>query len=231
MEHVRIQPTPAATVIVLRPAEEGFEVLMVERHSRGFFGKLVVFPGGAVDEIDHSGLAESVINSQSEDRAFRAAAIRELAEETGLLALAGRVGGSAGRRGRDIYEAARLEGAALAGDELVLVSRWVTPEMAPRRFDTFFYLLPTVSTPPVDLDKNELVGHSWVTPAVALSRYQVGDWPMILPTLAHLRWLRRRGSIADAVDSARGADGRSQIEPHRADDGSLVPTLLPADVP
>jgi hypothetical protein len=119
----------------------------------------------------------------------------------------------------------------MPGDELVLVSRWVTPEMAPRRFDTLFYLATVADTPEVRLDSAELLEHFWVTPSEALERHDSGDFPMVLPTLAHLRWLERRSSITDAIDSARGADGRSLIKPERAHDGSILPILLPAETP
>lgn len=52
---------------------------------------------------------------------------------------------------------------------------------------------------------------------------------MILPTIAHLRWLVRRSSIEDAMVSSRGADGRTLIEPKRVEDGSILPILLPED--
>lgn len=73
------------------------------------------------------------------------------------------------------------------------------------------------------------VFHAWVTPDQALRRAASGDWAMILPTLAHLRWLSRRFSIEDALASAAGADGRTLIRPRLIEDGSLVPVHLPAD--
>jgi hypothetical protein len=100
---------------------------------------------------------------------------------------------------------------------------------APRRFDARFYLLVAEDPPPVRLDDSELVDSVWATPEDALARYSKGEWPMILPTLAHLRWLARRDSPVDALDSARGADGRTLIEPRVEPDGSLVRVYLPGD--
>ncbi|MEA1902229.1 MAG: NUDIX hydrolase [Actinomycetota bacterium] len=224
-----IHPDPAATVIVLRPVESTFEVLMVHRHARGFFGSLVVFPGGGVDDVDQGELARSVVPGHGGDHDHRAAALRELAEEAGLVATPNGVIASPDLRGEDLYRDLSSTGTELDSESLVLVSRWVTPEGAPRRFDTRFYLLATTGTPAVSLDTDELVGFSWTTPEHALSRYQSGDWPMVLPTLAHLRWLALRSSIDEAIRSAQGADGRSVIEPIRADDGSLVPILVPSE--
>ena len=110
-----------------------------------------------------------------------------------------------------------------------LISRWVTPELSTRRFDTRFYLLASAEPPPVRLDTTELVSFDWVTSGEALGRSASGEWPMILPTIAHLRWLVRRSSIEDAMVSSRGADGRTLIEPKRVEDGSILPILVPED--
>ncbi len=224
-----VDPDPAASIIVLRPCQERFEILMVQRHSRGFFGSLVVFPGGGVDPIDRSDLAATLVDGDNEDHDHRSAALRELAEETGLLAARGGIRRSPDLRGDELFEYVGAAGVVLAGESLVLVSRWVTPEFAPRRFDTRFYLLAVEETPTVRLDSEELVRYAWATPEAALDRYESGEWPMIHPTLAHLRWLSRRSSISDAVASARGADGRTLIEPTRAEDGALIAISLPVE--
>ncbi|MFQ5522671.1 MAG: NUDIX domain-containing protein [Acidimicrobiia bacterium] len=225
-----VSPDPAASVVVVRPGGASLEVLMVRRRDRGFFGSLVVFPGGGVDTVDRSPLAFGVVSGDAEDQAHRAAALRELAEETGLLITTRGVGLAPDLRDEDLYRALRSQGVSLAGDSLVLLSRWVTPIGAPRRFDARFYLLVVDDPPDVRLDTSELVEHAWTTPDEALARYSKGEWPMILPTLAHLRWLARRSSPADAVASARGADGRTLINPRVEPDGSLVRVYLPGEV-
>lgn len=224
-------PEYAASVIVLRPGADKFDVLMVERPSRGFFGGLVVFPGGKVDPVDKTELARSVVSGESEDGEFRRAALRELAEETGLAATGSGVVVAPTGRDDALYKAILDSGDTLAGESLVLISRWVTPEAAPRRFDTLFYLLSTSMTPEVRLDEEELVDHAWVSPAEALRRHYDDEWKMISPTLAHLRWLQRRTSIKDALASASGADGRTLIEPRRIGDGSIIPIHMPAELP
>ena len=69
-------PRPAATVVVLRDAPAGPEVLMVRR-TRGasFMADAWVFPGGRVDASD---------GSPSDDEAFANAASRELREEAAI---------------------------------------------------------------------------------------------------------------------------------------------------
>jgi len=65
-----VDPKPAATVVVLRPAIDGLEVLLTRRAAAMRFGAdMYVFPGGRLDpgDADH-----------------RAAAVRETLEETGI---------------------------------------------------------------------------------------------------------------------------------------------------
>ena len=57
MEAPLVEARPAATVMLIRDSGAGIEVLVVRRRPRGFFGGLTVFPGGAVDAVDASGLA------------------------------------------------------------------------------------------------------------------------------------------------------------------------------
>ncbi len=195
---------------------------MVERNSRGYFGNFVVFPGGSVDDSDRRGVPD-------EDGAVRRTAIRELAEEAGILLTTRGPLAAPQAKGEMFYRWLEDSGVETTPESLVLVSRWVTPEIAPRRFDTRFFLAAGGGEPEVRIDTEELVGFRWVTPTEALQRHENGNWAMILPTLAHVRWLQRRETIEDALSSARGADGRSLIQPRLMEDGSLLPIHLPAE--
>ncbi|MGB8359762.1 MAG: NUDIX hydrolase [Acidimicrobiia bacterium] len=205
-------PDPAATVILLREGDP-FDVLMVERNGRGMFGSMLVFPGGRVDSED---VPEGF--DTADDVPHRNAAIRELAEETGILLTP-----------HGAVASQTIDGRATAASSLVLVSRWVTPEFAPRRFDTRFYLASCDDPPDVVIDGNELVGHAWLGPEEALNRTEKGDARMVLPTISHLRWLCRRSSVEEAFESAHGADARTLVKPSLVEDGSLIPILLPAE--
>ena len=133
------------------------------------------------------------------DHAFRRAAVRELAEEVGIAA--------------DV-------------DSLAFISRWVTPTMFPRRYDTHFYLVPLASALSLTLAVDELEEASYITPAAALGAHQAQQWPMVLPTLAHLRWLARFTTIDQALASTRRAR-LDPVTPAIAADGSLVPVDIP----
>jgi len=224
-----VQPRPAASVLLVRDIESRLEVLVVERPGHGYFGGLYVFPGGAVDPVDHGELARRVVSGPAQDHEFRAAALREVAEEVGLALTTGGVVAAPDLRGENLFESFDGNGSRLDGERLVLISRWVTPPFAPVRFDTWFYVAAVENCPPIRLDPNELIGHMWADPKEVLAMHERGDLALVLPTLAHLRWLTRRADVDDVLASARGADGRTRIEPSAMEDGSLVPIHLPAD--
>lgn len=71
-------PRPAATVLVLREAAAGLEVLLVRRgRSAPFMADAHVFPGGRVDDAD---------GPMGDEMAARRCALRELREEVRLVA-------------------------------------------------------------------------------------------------------------------------------------------------
>src|SRR5438270_7138335 len=155
-------PRQAATVILLRGGDESLEVLLVRRTPKArFMGGVWVFPGGAVDAEEGDG-----------DRAHRAAAIRELAEEAAI----------------------ELE----LPDELVKFSRWITPAQVQIRFDTHFFLAPLPAGQEARIDGEECVEHGWFTPAAALAAHRAGELALVLPTIKHREQLSEFGS-ADAL--------------------------------
>lgn len=206
---------PASTVLVVRSTGE-LEVLMVRRPDRGFFGGLMVFPGGAIEDCDLE------IGGAYPDSEFRVAGIRETAEEVGFVITDSGHVSAPPKRGRDLLADVRVSGEKLGLDRMILVSRWLTPRFAPTRFDTRFYLVAFDGDPDIVLDPAEIEEHFWLSPSEALSRHAAGNWPMILPTIVHLRWLARWRTKEDAVEAARGADGMTIIEPISKDGNLLV---------
>lgn len=205
----------AATVLPVRDGDAGLEVLMLRRNlDSGFVPGAYLFPGGAVDAGDDDGAHDP----------FRVAAIRECFEEAGLL-LARDAGGAhpdtAGARfaaHRDAVAAGRLsiqrvcasEGLTLAVDELHPLSRWVTPQGAPRRYDTrFFVALAPLQQAPMH-DDREAVDHLWIRPGDALARNRRGGYELILPTLMSLRTLAEHDASGDLIASLLQRD----VHPH-----------------
>lgn len=96
------RPRPAATIVLLRPADPGPELLLVRRvRSAGFVPGAWVFPGGRVDADDATedlvARVEGLAPEDAADRlglpsdavppaiAYYVAAVREAFEETGIL--------------------------------------------------------------------------------------------------------------------------------------------------
>lgn len=214
MSDSTIFPRPASSVVMIREGSADLEVLMVERPPRGFFGGLMVFPGGAVEDCDVE-LASTL------DDQHRVAAVRETAEEVGILITGAAPRPSPAARGATLLAEVGADRVRAAASQLILISRWITPSSAPKRYDTWFFLAGVDGDPEITLDREELVGHCWVTPRNALRRLEAGDWNMILPTVSHLRWLSRFSSRADAEMAASGTDGLTIIEPVTLADGTL----------
>jgi recombination protein RecT len=223
---------PASTVITLRPTARGFEVLMVRRvRSAVFMGGAYVFPGGALDEVDGSSLAERAVRweGDAEELPWRAAALRELAEEAGVFLTdppGARVAGS----GAELYRALIQAGAAFDARGLVYYSNWVTPRGAPRRFDARFYAVVVPAGTVAGADRAEVTEACWVDPAEALRRSQEGSWQVELPTRKHLEVMAACDRAEKVLAGAPHPGAMARVEPRFAfePDGSHR-VLLPGE--
>ncbi|KAJ3102916.1 Nucleoside diphosphate-linked moiety X motif 19, mitochondrial [Phlyctochytrium planicorne] len=149
-----------------RASESEFRVLMLKRNSRGLFGNLHVFPGGAVDVSDLDGQWDKIIRTgvdvqqsapQRDLRRFAVAAIRETFEECGLSLLepAPKWTESEAAEWRNkVHEDASTFTAlctkyktAPSLSKLVHWAHWITPEIEKKRFDTQFFLTVLPYTP------------------------------------------------------------------------------------
>jgi 8-oxo-dGTP pyrophosphatase MutT (NUDIX family) len=185
-------PRPAATVIVLRGGADGLEVLLVQRNPKArFMGGAWVFPGGAVDKEEGHG-----------DSALRAAALRELDEEAGIV---------------------------LADPmELVPFSRWITPAQVKTRFDTWFFLAPLPEGAVPAVDGQEVVDLRWFGPADALEASRQGELLLVFPTIKHLEQLSVFASADELLEYARGQEIRP-VQPRVLVSGETARVVLPGE--
>jgi 8-oxo-dGTP pyrophosphatase MutT (NUDIX family) len=213
---------PAATILMLR--DDPFEVLMVKRHHQiDFAAGAIVFPGGKTHAGDHDPRWEERCmgwgDALPHKRPLRIAAIREAYEEAGIL-LARHLGG-APFRGDDRASAARedigkdrrpfidlineldlyLDLAALS-----VFARWITPEIVPRRFDTWFYVAKAPDEQLAVCDGSETVDAEWIHPLEALRLGEAGERTVIFPTRMNLKLLAEASSAEDAVVRARARE-------------------------
>jgi 8-oxo-dGTP pyrophosphatase MutT (NUDIX family) len=184
-------PRLAATVILLRGGSETLELLLVQRNPASrFMGGAWVFPGGSVDRGEGQG-----------DRASRAAAVRELAEEAAI---------------------------AIDDAHLVPFSRWITPAEVKIRFDTWFYLAPAPPDADARPDGSEVVDARWYAPAAALEARQRGELFLVFPTIKHLEQLTGFASADELLAHARGREIHP-VQPRVFLQGETARIVLPGE--
>lgn len=209
---------PASAVVVIRDGVAGsahtggIEVYVHRRHrDMTFAAGVVAFPGGGVDPEDLvtpvPGEADWARRLGVEDaivaRSFVAAAVRELAEETGLV---------------------------VTPADLAPWAHWITPTFQQRRYDTWFFLLALPDdTSPRDVS-GETEGVAWVRPADELHRAAAGESMLMPPTRAVLADLAAYDSVAAALAAANGRRVDT-VEPSWELDGEHVVLRLPSWVP
>ena len=102
----------SATAVLLREAEAGFEVLMLQKAASINYGGSWVFPGGLCEDQDAAS-AESEFGSNDRTQVAIATVLRETQEETGLV---------------------------LSPDQLQPFSNWLTPKLKIKRYNTLFFV-------------------------------------------------------------------------------------------
>lgn len=224
-----------------------------------FVGGAYVFPGGAVDDHDRHENLESVCVGRTDadashqlgiergGLAYWVAAIRESFEEAGVLLARGADGeriqfndpvvderfqahrqavDSGARRLVDICED---EGLQLEVDDIFYFSHWITPEGAPRRYDTRFFVAraPLGQTPLHD--DHEVIANLWIRPADALAQHRAGQFDLIFPTLRTLEVLERFATADELILAAAAIQDVPAILPKIVEDASGYRILLPGD--
>jgi 8-oxo-dGTP pyrophosphatase MutT (NUDIX family) len=156
--------------VPLRDGQQGLEVLLLRRSTRGTFGGMWVFPGGQVDRTDAPDHAGELPDAHL--AAARRAAVREAREEAGL---------------------------ELDAEGLVTLSFWLPPPEAARRFATWFFLAAAAEQPDVVIDQREIHEHRWYSPAAAMAARDAGRIELLPPTFMTLWWLARRADVSSAL--------------------------------
>ena len=118
--------------------------------------------------------------------------------------------GEAGHRACAVRELGEEAGIELAADEeLVLFSRWITPEVVSRRFDAWFFLALAPAHSPPKPDGVETTEARWFQPQEALDAQAAGDLVLAFPTISQLQELTPFATSELAIDAYR----EREIEP------------------
>ncbi|MCO8128048.1 NUDIX domain-containing protein [Acidimicrobiia bacterium EGI L10123] len=234
-DEATVVPRPAATVMLLRDRADGMEVLLLQRAaSTPFVPGAHVFPGGAVDDgdADHDDIvdglaaeeADRILGVQSGGRAYWLAAVRECVEEAGVVLAIDADGRSVTDQHpvftdldatrdaledgtRTLADLYREHGLRVPLDRVAYVSRWITPELSPRRYDARFFAAAMVEGQDAGADGWEAVDAGWWKPTQALADWQAGRIELIEPTVVSLQLLCRFTSTVEALDAIRCGAG------------------------
>jgi 8-oxo-dGTP pyrophosphatase MutT (NUDIX family) len=113
--------------------------------------------------------------------------------------------GEEGHRAAAVRELHEEAGIDLPGDEeLILFSRWITPEVVSRRFDAWFFMALAPAHTPPEPDGVETVEARWFEPRAALDAQATGELVLAFPTISQLESLLPYGTAAEAIEAHRG---------------------------
>lgn len=127
-----------------------------------------------------------------------------------------------------VREAREEAGLVLSADDLVLVSRWITPTPLPKRFDTWFFA-GLGSDAPIEIDGAEIHDHRWMSPRAALDAQRAGEIELPPPTFVTITFLAEHGCAADAL-SVLGRGPMQTFEPRLHPIAGGAVTLYAGDV-
>ena len=223
----RQPPRPAATVVLLRSAAGGPEVLMLRRNkSASHFGGLYVFPGGMLDPEDEAPELLGRVVGLGEDEANRrlgvdsgglghwVAVVRECYEEAGILLAvdkdqrplsAARVAALASARESlnkgtlGFREFLERESLLLPGNAVNYFAHWITPPIQKRRFDTRFFLAAAPAGQGGLHDDGEMVETVWLPAKEALARAGRKEMEVAFPTRQVLHSMKSFATPDEAV--------------------------------
>ncbi len=230
-------PSPSATLILARDHEAGIEIYLLRRNAASkFMPSTYVFPGGNLEaedmdvtfwqnhvDLPEDQLARALDGDVKRMLPFAVAAIRETWEEAGLL-LAAPMQGFSGpeqvaKNGMPFTRQIHEGGLGLSISKLGRWHHWITPELIPRRFETFFFVAPVGQDQRCRPDNHETVHGTWVNPKKALTENARGTLPLSPPTLVTLHQLLPFSDLETLMAEAR----------HRLWPAPIIPRLWPLD--
>jgi 8-oxo-dGTP pyrophosphatase MutT (NUDIX family) len=170
---------------------------MIKRSDYGYYGGLLVFPGGGLIPQDADPGFDCTVPKKQEDLSLRICGIRETFEETGLLLTKPFEMDREDRNSirqkiisnpNEWLSFCRNRIRRPCTDSLVYWSNWKSPRHHPNRFDTYFYLAKVDSqrmseTSP---DEKESVETVWSTPKEILNRFRHEEISLLPPQYCQL---------------------------------------------
>ncbi|MHB1710073.1 MAG: NUDIX hydrolase [Acidimicrobiales bacterium] len=98
-----------------------------------------------------------------------------------------------------LLDICRREKLVLDVDSVHYISHWITPEQAPRRYDTRFFIAAAPSGQVAHHDDCETIASIWIGPSDALSRFCEGEIELLPPTIENLKNISRFSTTAGVM--------------------------------
>ena len=108
-------------------------------------------------------------------------------------------------RSAAVRETREEVGLKIDATELVTLSHWTPPDIAPKRYLTWFFLTRAPQGE-VRVDEREIREHAWLRPSEALARRNRGEIELSPPTWVTLEQLQHCATAAEALEAARNSE-------------------------
>ena len=196
--------------------------------------------------------ASAVLGVGSGGLAYWVAALRECFEESGVMLARHRADGpgaelldttdpgvaarfaayrdAVNRQELGLLDMCREEDLVLVVDGVHYVSHWITPELAPRRYDTRFFITAAPPGQVAHHDDTETIATVWFRPQDALAGEAEGEIELLPPTIANLRSIEGFTSTSEVMAWASRVTHVTTVLPIvLVEDGHIL-ILRPGDV-
>jgi 8-oxo-dGTP pyrophosphatase MutT (NUDIX family) len=128
-----------------------------------------------------------------------------------------------------LLDVCEREGLVLAADTVHYVSHWITPELAPKRYDTRFFITAAPPDQVARHDDGETIASIWVRAADALDRHAKGELDLLHPTVANLSSIQPFHTTAEVMAWASGVTEVPTIMPIVVFEDGRALVLRPGD--
>ncbi|MDT8427133.1 MAG: NUDIX hydrolase [Pseudomonadales bacterium] len=105
-----------------------------------------------------------------------------------------------------VRETREEAGIDISGESLIHIAHWTTPEGMSRRYSTWFFLCPLISSQPVVVDQEEILDFRWIAPGAALEENRQGLIKLPFPTLKTLERLLQFNNLEAICEGMRKAE-------------------------
>jgi len=188
-----VQNRKAVSIALVRELNNPEFYLVKRNPDLKFFGDYYAFPGGTLDAADSKIPVDTLEQFAQETAPYIVSAVREVFEETGILITNGQDNFSPEKKARyrnlllngkiSFNEILSRENLSISSEPFRYLGKILTPEFAPVRYDTNFFLVEIPSDIIPEIIPGELVDGVFYTPEHALSLWKEDKLDIVPPVI------------------------------------------------